>query len=119
MKQNAIDFLRGEAYTLDLFANDKDAFDRYVRENGLDDSEDYEEGGYDLYNYKENTWEHIGDQVDHRRGFDKQFADRIMDMIDAYVSGGFAYVENDVEAECRLLAEALHYVANKLEGEIK
>ena len=117
--QDAVEFLRGEADTLELYASGEDAFDKYVEGNGLDESEDYEEGGYDLSNYKENTWEHIGDQVDHRRGFDKQFADRIMDMIDAYVSGGFAYVENDVEAECRLLAEALHYVAGRLEGELK
>ena len=68
---------------------------------------------------RENTWAHIWDQVDRRRGYDKQFADRIMDLIDAYYSGGSSYVENDVEAESRLLAEALHYVADKLEGEIK
>ena len=117
--QDAVEFLKGEAETLELFANDKDAFDRYVRENGLDDSEDYEEGGYDLFNYRENTWAHIWDQVDRRRGYDKQFADRIMDLIDAYYSGGSSYVENDSEAESRLLAEALHYVADKLEGEIK
>ena len=119
MKQDAIEFLRGEADTLNLFANDKDAFDKYVVGNGLDESEDYEEGGYDLFNYKENTWEHICDQVDHRRGYDKQFADRIIDLIDAYYSGGSAYVENDVEAESRLLAEALNYVADKLEWELK
>ena len=119
MKQDAIKFLRGEAETLELFAYSTLAFDRYVEYNGLDECEDYEEGGYDLSNYNENTWEHICDQVDHRRGYDKQFADRIMDLIDAYYSGGFAYVENDIEAQSRLLAEALNYVADKLEGEIK
>lgn len=118
MNKDAIEFLRGEAETLELFANDKDAFNRYVEDNGLDESEDYEEGGYDLFNYNENTWAHIWDQVDHRRGYSKQFADRIMDLVDAYYSGGSAYVENDVEAESRLLAESLNYVADKLEGEL-
>ena len=118
MKQDAIKFLRGEAETLELFANDKDAFERYVEDNGLDKSEYYKESGYDLFNYNGNTWEHIYDQVDHRRGYSKQFADRIMDLVDAYYSGGSAYVENDVEAESRLLAESLNYVANKLEGEL-
>ena len=115
MKQDAIKFLRGEAETLELFANSKEAFDKYVVYNGLDACEDYEEGGYDLSNYNENTWAHIADQVDHRRGYSKQFADRIMDLVDAYYSGGSAYVENDVEAESRLLAEALNYVMDKLE----
>jgi hypothetical protein len=119
MKKDAVEFLRGEAETLELFANDKDAFNRYVEGNGLDESEDYEEGGYDLFNYKENTWAHICDQVDHRRGYNKEFADHIMDLVDAYYSGGSAYVENDIEAESRLLAEALNYVADKLEGGIK
>jgi len=118
MKQDAIKFLRDEAETLELFANDKDAFDRYVVGNGLDESEDYELGGYDLSNYLENTWAYIWDQVDKRRGYDKQFANHIMDLVDAYYSGGSAYVENDVEAESRLLAEALNYVADKLEGGI-
>lgn len=117
MKQDAIKFLRDEADTLDLFASDKDAFDRYVRENGLDDSEDYAEGGYDLSNYNENTWAHIWDQVSRRRGYDEQFANRIMDLIDAYYSGGYSHVENDVEAESHLLAETLNYVADKLEEE--
>ena len=118
MKKEAAEFLKGEAYTLELFANDKYAFDKYVEGNGLDESEDYELGGYDLSNYLENTWAFIYDQVDKRRGYDKQFANRIMDLIDAYYSGGSSYVENDIEAESRLLAEALHYVADKLEGEL-
>lgn len=116
MKKDVVRFLRDEAETLELFANDKDAFDRYVEDNGLDESEDYEEGGYDLSNYLENTWAFIWDQVDRRRRYDKEFADRIIDLIDAFVSGGFVYVENDIEAESRLLARALNYVANKLEG---
>jgi len=118
MKQDAIKFLRGEAETLELFASSKDAFYRYVENNSLDESEDYAEGGYDLSNYNENTWAHIWDQVSRRRGYDEQFANRIMDLIDAYYSGGSSYVENDVEAESRLLAEALNYVADKLEGEL-
>ena len=118
MNKDAVEFLRGEAYTLELFASSEDAFYRYVEDNGLDESEDYAEGGYDLSNYNENTWAHIADQVDHRRGYDKQFADRIMDLIDAYYSGGSAYVENDVEAECHLLAGALIYVAGRLQGEL-
>ena len=73
MKKDAVEFLRGEADTLELFANDKDTFDRYVEDNGLDESEDYEEGGYDLSNYNENTWEHVCDQVAHIRGYSKQF----------------------------------------------
>ena len=119
MKKDAVEFLRGEANTLELYASGEDDFDRYVEDNGLNESEDYEEGGYDLSNYNENTWAHIADQVYHRRGYDEQFANRIIDLIDAYYLGGFSYVENDVEAEVRLFAEALHYVADKLEGEIK
>lgn len=118
MKKDAIEFLRSEADTLYLFANREDVFDNYIKDNGLDESEDYEEGGYDLSNYNENTWAHIYDQVDRRRGYDEQFANYIMDLIDAYYSGGSSYVENDVEAESRLLAEALNYVADKLEGEL-
>lgn len=119
MKKDAVEFLRGEANTLELYASGEDAFDRYVEDNDLDESEDYEEGGYDLSNYLENTWAHIADQVYHRRGYDEQFSNRIIDLIDAYYLGGFSYVENDVEAEVRLFAEALNYVADKLEGEIK
>ena len=110
--QDAISFLQGEADQILEFKNNEEKFAEYI--DRMEFSEDY-----DLRTYLDNTWAFINDQVSFRRRYDKQFADYILDLIDAYYLGRSAYVENDVEAESLLLAEALNYVADKLEGGIK
>lgn len=105
--EDVIAFLQGEVDQLLEFKEDEDKLAEYIERNDL--SEDY-----NLGNYLEDTWILIYDQVEHRRGYEKEFANYILDIIDAYYAGGNAYVENDIEAQYALFIEALEYIIAKL-----